>query len=96
MREISRDHDQFGIVMVPLDVSDGRVGPRLGVQPIEASTRRDEMSIRDVDELHTTFARAGFLLGLALAGADDSRVTSKVSPTLDTIHLLRSGFRSRE
>jgi hypothetical protein len=50
--EIAGDDGELGIGVVMVDIGDGRVEPRSGVEPIEPQAGANEVGIGDLDQLH--------------------------------------------
>jgi len=78
--EIAGDNGELGIGVVMIDVGDGRVEPRSGVEPIEPQAGANEVGIGDLDQLHNRL-RQGWRRGCGThAGPGRSRQEQTARP----------------
>jgi hypothetical protein len=83
--EIAGDDGELGIGVVMVDIGDGRVEPRSGVEPREPQAGANEVGIGDLDQLHDHlwqgWSRAA---GCARAGGAGEAGRRKLLPAAGT------------
>src|SRR5215471_8376998 len=82
MREIARDQHELGVAMVCIDVGDCSPQPLVGIKAIQLATRRYQMRVGQMDELHwrhqfsTRSARTSLLIAASACSAVAWRITT--------------------